>query len=58
MTDLYAIEAGPGDWRKPWIVRSIAHNATTGAEYRGVNVISLWATAAARQYPLHAAKAA
>jgi antirestriction protein ArdC len=44
-----AIEAGAGEWRMPWHkltgANSTPVNAVTRKPYRGVNVISLWATA-------------
>lgn len=48
------IEAGAGDWRKPWATQAAAGmpvNACTGHEYRGVNVLSLWGAGAAKGYP-------
>lgn len=50
-----AIEAGASgsDWIMPW-TRSgsgMPTNATTKAQYRGVNVLQLWCAAAARGYP-------
>ena len=38
------IEAGAGAWSMPWHAHKagMPANATTGAEYRGVNVLSLW----------------
>ena len=44
-----AIEAGQGTFQMPWHRSSFAshrpQNVATGAHYRGVNVISLWASA-------------
>ena len=44
-----AIEAGAGEWRMPWHkltgANSTPVNAVTRKPYRGVNVLSLWATA-------------
>ena len=47
-----AIEAGAGDWQMPWIgfKAGLPHNATTDAEYHGVNVLMLWAEAAFSGY--------
>lgn len=48
-----AIEAGQaGDWSKPWIAAgdSLPHNATTGKQYRGANVLALWIAADTRGY--------
>ncbi len=38
-----AIEAGAGDWQMPWIgfKAGLPFNATTDAEYHGVNVLML-----------------
>jgi len=45
------IEAGAGQWVRPWAGGAgIPSNAVTGAEYRGVNILSLWGSAAARGY--------
>jgi len=40
-----SIEAGivDGDWKKPWAELPIAMNAVTGKQYRGGNLIALWA---------------
>lgn len=50
-----AIEAGVGKCRMPWHSpgrpASIPMNATTFADYRGVNVLMLWIAALARGYP-------
>ena len=49
-----AIEAGAGQWKMPWHCAGAALtrpvNAQTGNAYRGVNVVALWASAAARGY--------
>lgn len=49
-----AIEAGTGTWRMPWhhCGTSISRptNVATGAPYRGVNTVSLWAAAYAGGY--------
>jgi len=47
------IEAGEaGDWSKPWIAvgSDLPHNATTGKQYRGANVIMLWMVADSKGY--------
>ena len=50
-----AIEAGAGDAKLPWhrtgASSIIPKNAATGNAYNGINVLSLWATAEARNYP-------
>lgn len=48
-----AIEAGAGKWEMPWHVASdgLPVNATTGAQYHGVNILTLWARAARAGYP-------
>ena len=50
-----AIEAGAkgDDWSLPWhsINRGMPFNATSRHEYRGVNVLMLWATAIEAHYP-------
>jgi len=44
-----AIEAGTEEWKMPWHASGASsgypRNAATGNPYRGVNVLSLWATA-------------
>lgn len=49
-----AIEQGAGDFRMPWHRATTADgmpcNAATGAEYRGSNVLTLWATAMGKGY--------
>lgn len=49
------IEAGAGSYKAPWHapegIASLPVNATTHAEYRGVNVLSLWIDARQRGYP-------
>ena len=50
-----AIEAGAkgDDWSLPWhsINRGMPVNATSGHQYRGVNVLMLWTTAIEAHYP-------
>ena len=48
-----AIERGAGEWRMPWHKLTSASapvNAVSRKPYRGVNVLSLWATAIERGY--------
>lgn len=49
-----AIEAGAGEWKMPWHCAGAALtrpvNGVTGNAYRGINVVALWAAAAARGY--------
>ena len=46
-----AIEKGADQWTMPWHTSSaIPGNAATGKPYRGVNVLTLWTTAAAKGY--------
>ncbi len=46
-----AIEQGVDAWEMPWHrSASTPKNALTGKAYRGVNVLSLWATAASSNY--------
>lgn len=47
-----AIEAGAGKWRMPWHVENagLPFNATTQAAYHGVNILTLWASAARAGY--------
>jgi antirestriction protein ArdC len=49
-----AIENGAGEFRMPWHRATTADgmpsNAATGAEYRGSNVLTLWATAMGKGY--------
>ncbi len=50
-----AIEDGAGPYKTPWHVPAgagLPANAATLAEYRGVNVLALWAEAIARNYPI------
>jgi antirestriction protein ArdC len=52
---LAALErAGDGEkWRPPWVsmaASGLPRNATTGARYRGVNVLNLWAEAQLRGF--------
>jgi antirestriction protein ArdC len=47
------IEAGVGTYKTPWHTAGVAAfptNAATHREYRGINVVALWAEAAARGY--------
>jgi antirestriction protein ArdC len=48
-----AIEAGAGEWRMPWRSHNqgMPTNASTGARYRGVNIITLWTAGTAAGYP-------
>ncbi len=51
---LAAIAAGPSTYKTPWHIPGgggLPTNATTLAEYRGVNVLALWLEAFAREYP-------
>ena len=50
-----AIEEGPGTYKTPWlsnngIALALPTNAATHAEYRGVNIVALWAEGLARGY--------
>lgn len=49
-----AIEKGVGRFRLPWHTGVIPHsmpvNAATGASYRGINILALWAEASVRGY--------
>lgn len=48
-----ALEAGAGSWERPWTRGTAAgapHNPTTGAVYRGVNVLSLWMAGSSAGY--------
>lgn len=49
-----AIEAGAGEFKMPWHRASTAEglpcNAATGTEYRGSNVLTLWAAAMGKGY--------
>lgn len=49
-----AIEQGAGEFRMPWHRASTANgipcNAVTGTEYKGSNILTLWATAGAKGY--------
>ncbi|MBO6636293.1 MAG: ArdC family protein, partial [Parvibaculum sp.] len=53
-TIIAAIEAGAGDWQMPWhrsgqgLNRPV--NIDTANAYRGINVVSLWASAQARGF--------
>ncbi len=55
-TIVAAIETDPGRWSRPWVnggaagrgcTTGLPFNATTGATYRGINVLLLWHRAAA-----------
>jgi len=51
-----AIEAGAkgGEWVMPWTFKGgsvLPHNATTGAQYHGANVVILWFTALQQGWP-------
>lgn len=50
-----AIEAGVGDARMPWHSPGrpigLPMNATTYAEYRGINILMLWLAAISKEYP-------
>ncbi len=47
-----AIERGAGQWQFPWSRgQSMPVNAVTGHKYRGVNVVSLWATSSEYGWP-------
>jgi len=51
-----AIEAGAGEFKLPWHRAASTRspiNATTGREYRGVNILSLWITTQALGYESH-----
>lgn len=45
-TIIEAIEQGAGRWQMPWTAKAIhlPKNASTGAYYNGINIITLWAT--------------
>jgi antirestriction protein ArdC len=49
-----AIEAGAGTCKMPWhagiVSMTMPINAATKAPYRGVNIVSLWASAAVKRY--------
>jgi antirestriction protein ArdC len=49
-----AIEAGAGTCKMPWhagiVSMTMPINAATEASYRGVNIVSLWASAAVKRY--------
>jgi len=45
--------ANGGDWKPPWVSQAAAgipSNAATGAAYRGVNILNLWAEAQIRGF--------
>jgi len=55
MTDSFvaALEKGVGPWTKPWkggAAFGLPVNATTGKNYRGVNVFALWLASQAKGY--------
>ncbi len=46
-----AIEQGAGNWKLPWDQsQTIPMNALTRKAYRGVNILTLWITAAEKAY--------
>ena len=45
-----AIELGAASYSMPWHCEGDPRNASTGARYRGINVLCLWAAAARRSY--------
>jgi antirestriction protein ArdC len=53
------LEKGCAPWRQPWRTDVAAegphvpHNAATGRRYNGINILQLWAAAAARGYASH-----
>lgn len=53
-TIISALEAGAGEYRRPWAVTgkysTMPVNANTGKPYHGVNVLTLWATAQKHGY--------
>jgi antirestriction protein ArdC len=52
-----ALEAGAGEYRCPWHTNgsplSLPFNASTLAEYRGLNVLALWVDALSKGYPIN-----
>src|SRR3569832_1674514 len=50
-----ALEAGAGDYQTPWhapgICQAFPTNASTLAEYRGINILGLWLEGMQRGYP-------
>jgi antirestriction protein ArdC len=51
---LSAIEDNSGEWRMPWRQEALQlpHNALTKNAYNGINILSLWAQAKKRGFPL------
>lgn len=51
---LSAIEDNSGEWRMPWRQEALhlPHNALTKNTYNGINILSLWAQATKRGFPL------
>lgn len=51
---LSAIEDDSGEWRMPWRQEALQlpHNALTKNTYNGINILSLWAQAKKRGFPL------
>ena len=51
---LSAIEDDTGEWRMPWRQEALhlPHNALTKNTYNGINILSLWAQAKKRGFPL------
>lgn len=52
------LEAGTTPWQKPWkggaeTPFSIPKNGISGKQYNGVNILLLWSTAIAKDYPSH-----
>jgi len=53
------LEKGCAPWRQPWRTdvaaegNHVPHNAATGRRYNGINVLQLWAVAAAQGYASH-----
>ena len=52
-TVIEMIESGVNgsSWKCPWVGQAMPINRVTGHAYRGVNVLMLWLTASARDYP-------
>lgn len=48
------LESGAGAFIKPWVGADMPTNGTSGHEYRGVNVLMLWASAAAGGFKANA----
>lgn len=50
------LEQGVGPWQRPWAALAqsgIPRNVATGQAYRGLNVLTLWAAAEARAFPVN-----